>query len=129
MVKKLFISIFIVLIFFAILIFNKTKTNDENIFVGESKHWAAKFVTTEERSELEIKYKDSKKVFEQKFDYSYEFIDGKEAVVIVKDEVLEAGQEKAIKIQRPGLYSNRESSYKVIIYWNGNEESINLKKK
>lgn len=129
MVKKLFIGIFIVLIFFAILIFNKTKTNDENIFVGESKHWAAKFVTTEERSELEIKYKDSKKVFEQKFDYSYEFIDGKEAVVIVKDEVLEADQEKAIKIQRPGLYSNRESSYKVIIYWNGNEESINLKKK
>lgn len=129
MVKKLFISIFIVLIFFAILIFNKTKTNDENIFSGESKHWAAKFVTTEERSELEIKYKDSKKVFDQKFDYSYEFIDGKEAVVILKDAVLEAGQEKAIKIERPGLYSNRESSYKVIIYWNGNEESINLKKK
>ncbi|MCC0647209.1 hypothetical protein [Clostridioides sp. ZZV15-6598] len=129
MVKKLFIGIFIVLIFFAILIFNKTKTNDENIFIGESKHWTAKFVTTEERSELEIKYKDSKKAFDQKFDYSYEFIDGKDAVVILKDEVLEAGQEKAIKIERPGLYSNRESSYKVIIYWNGNEESINLKKK
>ncbi|MFL8801471.1 MULTISPECIES: hypothetical protein [unclassified Clostridioides] len=86
-------------------------------------------MTTEERSELEIKYKDSKKVFDQKFDYSYEFIDGKDAVVIVNGEVLEAGREKAIKIQRPGLYSNRESSYKVIISWNGNEETINLEKK
>ncbi|MFL8674216.1 hypothetical protein AB8L61_19415 [Clostridioides difficile] len=129
MVKKLFIGIFIVLIFFVILIFNKTKTHDENIFIGESEHWTAKFVTTEERSELEIKYKDSKKAFDQKFDYSYEFIDGKDAVVIVNGEVLEAGREKAIKIQRPGLYSNRESSYKVIISWNGNEETINLEKK
>ncbi|MCC0638355.1 hypothetical protein [Clostridioides sp. ES-S-0001-02] len=127
MKKIFFLCILIVLAFFAILIFNKT--SDENIFTGESKHWRAKFVTTEERSELEIKYKDSKKVFDQKFDYSYEFIDGKEAVVILKDAVLEAGQEKAIKIQRPGLYSNRESSYKVIISWNGNEETINLKKK
>lgn len=127
MKKIFFLCIFIVLAFFAILIFNKA--DDENIFIGESEHWTAKFVTTEERSELEIKYKDSKKVFEQKFDYSYEFIDGKDAVVILKDAVLEAGQEKAIKIQRPGLYSNRESSYKVVISWNGNEETINLKKK
>lgn len=127
MVKKLFLGIFIVFAIFIFFIFSKT--DDENIFIGESEHWTAKFVTTEERSELEIKYKDSKKVFDQKFDYSYEFIDGKEAVVILKDAVLEAGQEKAIKIQRPGLYSNRESSYKVIISWNGNEETINLKKK
>lgn len=127
MVKKLFLGIFIIFVIFIIFIF--IKNSDENIFMGESKHWTAKFVTTEERSELEIKYKDSKKVFDQKFYYSYEFIDGKDAVVIVNDEVLEAGQEKAIKKQRPGLYSNMESSYKVIIYWNGIEESINLKKK
>ncbi|CZR95864.1 hypothetical protein CDFC105_73144 [Clostridioides difficile] len=127
MVKKLFLGIFIVFVISIIFIF--IKNSDENIFIGESEHWTAKFVTTEERSELEIKYKDSKKVFDQKFDYSYEFIDGKDAVVIVNGEVLEAGQEKAIKIQRPGLYSNRESSYKVIISWNGNEESINLKKR
>ncbi|NMS91517.1 hypothetical protein HGQ85_16470 [Clostridioides difficile] len=127
MVKKLFLGIFIVFAISIFFIFSKT--DDENIFIGESEHWTAKFVTTEERSELEIKYKDSKKVFDQKFDYSYEFIDGKDAVVIVNGEVLEAGREKAIKIQRPGLYSNRESSYKVIISWNGNEETINLKKK
>ncbi|HBG0360852.1 TPA: hypothetical protein KPE04_003738, partial [Clostridioides difficile] len=77
----------------------------------------------------EIKYKNSKDVVEQKFNYSYQFIDGEDAVVVVKNEILEAGQEKAIKIQRPGLYSNRESSYKLIISWNGNEETINLKKK
>lgn len=127
MVKKLFLGIFIVFAISIFFIFSKT--DDENIFIGESEHWTAKFVTTEERSELEIKYKDSKKVFDQKFDYSYEFIDGKDAVVIVNGEVLEVGREKAIKIQRPGLYSNRESSYKVIVSWNGNEETINLKKK
>ncbi|ARB07085.1 hypothetical protein Semix9P1_phi42 [Clostridioides phage phiSemix9P1] len=127
MVKKLFLGIFIVFAISIFFIFSKT--DDENIFIGESEHWTAKFVTTEERSELEIKYKDSKKVFDQKFDCSYEFIDGKDAVVIVNGEVLEAGREKTIKIQRSGLYSNRESSYKVIISWNGNEETINLKKK
>lgn len=127
MVKKLFLGIFIVFAISIFFIFSKT--DDENIFIGESEHWTAKFVTTEERSELEIKYKDSKKVFDQKFDYSYEFIDGKDAVVIVNGEVLEVGREKAIKIQRPGLCSNRESSYKVIVSWNGNEETINLKKK
>ncbi|HBF2019639.1 TPA: hypothetical protein KN216_004037, partial [Clostridioides difficile] len=47
----------------------------------------------------------------------------------LKDAVLESGQEKIIKRQRPGLYSNRESNYKVIISWNKNEETINLKKK
>ncbi|WP_213056224.1 hypothetical protein, partial [Escherichia coli] len=69
----------------------------------------------EGHSKLEIKYKNSKDVVEQKFNYSYQFIDGEDAVVVVKNEILEAGQEKAIKIQRPGLYSNRESSYKLII--------------
>ncbi|HBF5843417.1 TPA: hypothetical protein KOR57_004072, partial [Clostridioides difficile] len=83
----------------------------------------------EEQSELEIKYKDSKDAVKQKFNYSYEFIDGEDAIIILKDAVLESGQEKIIKRQRPGLYSNRESNYKVIISWNKNEETINLKKK
>lgn len=125
--KKIFIGIFIVLVISVITMLNIK--NDKNVFIGESENWIAKFVTTEEQSELELRYKDSKNVVEQKFNYSYKFIDGKDAVVVVKNEILEAGQEKAIKIQRPGLYSNRESSYKVIISWNGNEETINLKKK
>lgn len=125
--KKNFIGIFIVLVISVIAMLNIK--NDKNVFIGESENWIAKFVTTEEQSELELRYKDSKNVVEQKFNYSYKFIDGKDAVVVLKNEILEAGQEKAIKIQRPGLYSNRESSYKVIISWNGNEETINLKKK
>lgn len=125
--KKLFLGIFLVLAIAVMVILNGK--SDKNIFAGESRHWIAKFVTTEEQSELEIKYKDSKNAFEQKFNYSYEFIDGEDAVIILKDSVLEAGQEKIIKRQRPGLYSNRETNYKVIISWNGNEETINLKKK
>ncbi|MDX5795378.1 hypothetical protein SIK60_16540 [Clostridioides difficile] len=125
--KKFFIGILIVLIISVIAILNIK--NDKNVFIGESENWKAKFVTTEGHSNLEIKYKNSKDVVEQKFNYSYQFIDGEDAVVVVKNEILEAGQEKAIKIQRPGLYSNRESSYKLIISWNGNEETINLKKK
>lgn len=125
--KKFFIGILIVLIISVIAILNIK--NDKNVFIGESENWKAKFVTTEGHLKLEIKYKNSKDVVEQKFNYSYQFIDGEDAVVVVKNEILEAGQEKAIKIQRPGLYSNRESSYKLIISWNGNEETINLKKK
>ncbi|EML6500531.1 TPA: hypothetical protein ACG3I4_000967 [Clostridioides difficile] len=125
--KKFFIGILIVLIISVIAILNIK--NDKNVFIGESENWKAKFVTTEGHSKLKIKYKNSKDVVEQKFNYSYKFIDGEDAVVVVKNEILEAGQEKAIKIQRPGLYSNRESTYKLIISWNGNEETINLKKK
>ncbi|MDX5646653.1 hypothetical protein SIK43_19780 [Clostridioides difficile] len=125
--KKFFIGILIVLIISVIAILNIK--NDKNVFIGESENWKAKFVTTEGHSKLEIKYKNSKDVVEQKFNYSYQFIDGEDAVVVVKNEILEAGQEKAIQIQRPGLYSNIESSYKLIISWNGNEETINLKKK
>ncbi|MCC0679569.1 hypothetical protein IC218_04750 [Clostridioides sp. ES-S-0005-03] len=125
--KKLFLGIFIVLVIATIVVLNIK--NDKNVFIGESEHWTAKFVTTEEQSELEIKYKDSKDAVKQNFNYSYEFIDGEDAVIILKDAVLESGQEKIIKRQRPGLYSNRESNYKVIISWNRNEETINLKKK
>lgn len=81
--KKFFIGILIVLIISVIAILNIK--NDKNVFIGESENWKAKFVTTEGHSKLEIKYKNSKDVVEQKFNYSYQFIDGEDAVVVVKN--------------------------------------------
>lgn len=124
--KKLFIGIFIV---FAIsIIFVFSRTTDGNTFTGESEHWKAKCMVSEQRSTLEIIYKNEKEGTNKKFKFSYKFLAGQEKIIIVNED-LDAGQRKIMKSKREGKYQGDGSDYKVIVSWNENEETINLKQK
>lgn len=124
--KKLFMGIFIVFAISVFFMFNRM--NDMNTFMGESEYWKVRCIVSEQDSELEIKYKYGKEGFSQKFNFSCKFLAGKEEIINL-NRTLNSEREKVVRDRRDGKYQGNGSDYKVIISWNGNEETINLKQK